>query len=147
MEDFGIEIGQVAHDEDENGFDDEDVIGEPRNEARQKAPDDTDQGTAHGRNQKWADSGQNVRVLHVLRAQSDVNVKHLVQHLLIPIPFSHSLLVNHQHHLLFTRNIHDSIPGSHRLNQIDCYNKLGSYIKQILQIELEYLYHFVGLKK
>ena len=42
MEDFGIKVSQIAHDKNENGFDDTDVIGESRYESGGETPDDTD---------------------------------------------------------------------------------------------------------
>ena len=41
MENFGIQISQICHDENEYRFDDSDIFGETSNEASQKSPNDS----------------------------------------------------------------------------------------------------------
>ncbi len=57
VEDFRVQISQVAHDEDENGLDNTNVIGEARDETSKEAPDDADQGATDGHNKEGGETG------------------------------------------------------------------------------------------
>lgn len=78
MEDFCIQVSQIAHDEDEDWLDNTDVVGEARDETGQKAPDDADQRTAERHHQEGSKTGQNVGVFDIFDAHADVSVKHIV---------------------------------------------------------------------
>ena len=56
VEYFSVEVGQVAHDEDEDGLDDEHVIGEPGDEAGEEAPNDANQRPAQRHHQERGES-------------------------------------------------------------------------------------------
>ena len=84
MEDLGVEVGQVAHDEDEDGLDDAHVVGEARDESGEEAPDDADRRAAQRHHQKVGQPRQHVRGADVLLAHADVRVEHVVQHLHVP---------------------------------------------------------------
>ena len=46
MEDFSVQVWEVGHDEDKQGFEDSGVIGEPCDEADDVTPDDADDRAA-----------------------------------------------------------------------------------------------------
>ena len=48
MEDFGVEVGQVGHDEDEQRLDDPDAAGEPVGEDGEDAGEDGEDGGKDG---------------------------------------------------------------------------------------------------
>jgi len=81
VKDFSIEIGQVAHDENEDGFNDANVIGESSYQSGEETPDDSDQSTAQRHDCERSNPSQNVSILDVFCSHSDVGVKHVVQHL------------------------------------------------------------------
>ena len=81
MEDFRIQVSQVAHDEDEDGLNDADVVGETGDETGEEAPDDADQSAANCDDEEGGKAGQNVRVLDIFHTHADVSVEHVVQHL------------------------------------------------------------------
>jgi len=81
VENFSVEVGQVAHDEDEDRFDDEYVVGESGDEPGEETPDDADERSTQRHYQERGEPGQNVRVLNVLLAHFHVSVEHVVQHL------------------------------------------------------------------
>ena len=81
MENFSSKVRKVTHDENENGFNDADVIGESGYESGEETPDDSDQSTAQRHDGERSNPSQNVSILDVFCSHSDVGVKHVVQHL------------------------------------------------------------------
>lgn len=43
MEDFSVQVSQIAHDKNENRLDDPNVVGETGNETGEEAPNNADQ--------------------------------------------------------------------------------------------------------
>lgn len=81
MEDFSVEVRQIAHDENEDRLDNSDVVREAGHESSEEAPDDADQSAANCHDEEGSKTGQYVRVFDVFHAHADVLVEHIVQHL------------------------------------------------------------------
>lgn len=81
MENFSIEVSQVAHDKNKDGLDDTDVIGESGNKAGQEAPNNAYQRTSKGHHKEGGKTRQNIRVFDIILAHTHVGVEHVVQHL------------------------------------------------------------------
>ena len=81
MEEFGTNVAEVGHDEDEKGLYDTDVVRESGHEGSQEAPQDTDQGPAHGHHEEGGHARQVIHGNYVGGAHLSVTLKHMVQHL------------------------------------------------------------------
>ncbi len=60
MEDFSVQVREVGHDEDEQGFEDSCVIGEPCDEADDVTPDDADDRAAAGDDDEGGEAFEDV---------------------------------------------------------------------------------------
>lgn len=85
MEHFGGQIGEICHDEDEDGFNDFDVVREAGDEGRQKAPDDSHEGAAQRYDEEGCHPGEVVDRKYAFLASFlrhlGVSLEHVVQNL------------------------------------------------------------------
>lgn len=81
MENFRIEVSQVAHDKNKDGLDDTDMIGEAGNETGQEAPNNAYERTSERDHKEGGKARQNIRVFDIFLAHAHVGVEHVVQHL------------------------------------------------------------------
>lgn len=78
MEDFSVQVSQIAHHENEDGLDDANVVGKTGDETREEAPNDANKSTANRHHNKGGETRQNVGVFDVFLAHADVGVEHVV---------------------------------------------------------------------
>lgn len=78
MKDFSIQVSQVAHDKDEDGLDDTDVVGKASNETRKEAPNDADKCTTERNHNEGGETGQNICIFDIFLAHTHVGVEHVV---------------------------------------------------------------------
>lgn len=78
MEDFSIQVSQIAHNKNEDGLDDTHMVGKTSDETREEAPNDADKSTTERNHNKGGETRQNVGVFDVFLAHTNVGVKHVV---------------------------------------------------------------------
>ena len=81
MEDLGVEVAEVGHDEDEDGLDDAHLVREAGNQPRGEAPDDADDRAADRHHEEGREARQQIRGQDVTGAHLCVRLEHVVQHL------------------------------------------------------------------
>lgn len=62
MEDLSIEVGKVSHHEDEDGFNDPNLVGEAGDEAGEKTPGNADHSATYRHYEERGYTGQYIRV-------------------------------------------------------------------------------------
>lgn len=87
MENLSIEVGQVRHDEDEDGFYDSDLICVSSDEACQEAPQDANDGATKRHHKEWSKSRREVYIQNVAGTHLRVGLEHMIQHLQQKIGF------------------------------------------------------------
>ena len=84
MEDLSIEVGQISHDKDEDGFYNSDLVSVPGDKTCKKAPQDANDSATKSHHKEWSKSCQNVCVQDVVGAHLCVGFKHVIQHMKKP---------------------------------------------------------------
>lgn len=81
MEDLCVEVGEVGHDEDEDGLYDPDLVGVAGDHARGEPPDDPDDRPTHGHHDEGEEACQDVCVKDIGSPHLCVGLEHVVQYL------------------------------------------------------------------
>lgn len=97
MEDLSIEVGQIRHDKDEDGFYNSDLVCVPGDKTCKETPQDANDGATKRHHKEWSKSGQNVCAQDVDGAHLCIGLKHVIQHLQKPYTY-HSPLSLSLHH-------------------------------------------------
>lgn len=84
MEDLSIEVGQISHDKDEDGFYNSDPVREPGDKTCKETPEDANDGATKRHHKEWSKSSQNVCIQDVVGAHVCVELKHVIQNLQKP---------------------------------------------------------------
>lgn len=81
MKDLGVQVGQVGHDEYEDGLDHANLVGEPCNETGTEAPYHSYYRATDRHHKERSQSREHVRVKYFRRSYLVVSLEHMVQHL------------------------------------------------------------------
>lgn len=83
MKDLGVQVGQVGHDEYEDGLDHANLMGEPCNETGTKAPYHPYYRATDRHHEERSQSRKHVRIKYFRRPYLVVSLEHMVQHLCV----------------------------------------------------------------
>ena len=77
VEDFSIQVSQIAHNKNEDGLDDTHLVGKTSEETREEAQNDADECTTERNHNKGGETRQNVGGFDVFCADTNKGAKHL----------------------------------------------------------------------
>lgn len=81
MEDLSIEVGQVRHDEDEDGLYDSDLVCVPSDEACKEAPQDANDSATKRHHKERSKSHHEIYTQNVAGTHLRVGLEQVIQHL------------------------------------------------------------------